>query len=151
MLSNCSAGEDSWEPFKSKSILKEISPEHSLEGPHCRDYLSKPGSSGVCSEGRAAGFTHGLDIGEKEKRGDQHGKVCGLISWSYHSPGGGKEARFRAMMPKTRPLCTRAKLNLGDRVLGEVEKNRFIALPVKGGHVVLQGRSLLYLPLPARQ
>ena len=41
------------------------------------------------------------------------------------------------MMPKTRPLCTRAKLNLRDRILGEVEKNRFIALPVEGGHIVL--------------
>ena len=27
-----------------------------------------------------------------------------------------------------------AKLNLGDRVLGELEKNSFIALPVNGGH-----------------
>ena len=31
-------------------------------------------------------------------------------------------------------LCTSAKSNLRDRVLGEVEKNRFIALPVEGGH-----------------
>ena len=37
-------------------------------------------------------------------------------------------------MPKTRPLCTSAELNLGDRVLGEVEKDIFIALPGKGGH-----------------
>ena len=37
-------------------------------------------------------------------------------------------------MPKTQPLCTGAKLNLGDRVLGEVEKKSFIALPGKGGH-----------------
>ena len=35
---------------------------------------------------------------------------------------------------ETRPLCVRAKLNLGDRVCGEVEKNSFIALPGKGGH-----------------
>ena len=35
-------------------------------------------------------------------------------------------------MPKAQPLCT--KLNLGDRVLGEVEKNNFIALPGKEGH-----------------
>ena len=32
------------------------------------------------------------------------------------------------------PLCTGAKSNLRDRVLGEVEKNSFIALPGKGGH-----------------
>ena len=31
-------------------------------------------------------------------------------------------------------LYTGAKLNLGDRVLGEVEKNSFIALPGKGGN-----------------
>ena len=31
-------------------------------------------------------------------------------------------------------LCTSAKWNLGDRVLSEVEKNSFIALPGKGGH-----------------
>ena len=37
------------------------------------------------------------------------------------------------MIPKTRPLCSRAELNLGDRVLDEVEKNSFIALPGKGG------------------
>ena len=35
---------------------------------------------------------------------------------------------------KTQPLCTSAELNLRDRVLGEVEKNSFIALPGKGGH-----------------
>ena len=38
------------------------------------------------------------------------------------------------MMPKTQPLCTSAELNLGDRVLSELEKNSFIALPGKGGH-----------------
>ena len=37
-------------------------------------------------------------------------------------------------MPKTRPLGTSAKSNLADRVLGEEEKNSFIALPGKGGH-----------------
>ena len=35
-------------------------------------------------------------------------------------------------MPKT--LCMGAKLNLGDRVWGEVEKNSFIVLPDKGEH-----------------
>ena len=29
---------------------------------------------------------------------------------------------------------TSAESNLGDRVLGEVEKDRFIAFPGKGGH-----------------
>ena len=38
------------------------------------------------------------------------------------------------LMLKTRPLCTGAESNLRDRVLGEVEKNSFIALPGKGGH-----------------
>ena len=37
------------------------------------------------------------------------------------------------MMLKARLLCTGAVLNLGDRVLGEVEKNSFIALPGKRG------------------
>ena len=37
-------------------------------------------------------------------------------------------------MPKTWPLCTGAELNFRDRVLGEVEKNSFIALPGKGGY-----------------
>ena len=31
-------------------------------------------------------------------------------------------------------LCTGAESNLEDRVLGEGEKNSFIALPGKGGH-----------------
>ena len=35
---------------------------------------------------------------------------------------------------KAHPLCTGAELNFGGRVLGEVEKNSFIALPGKGGH-----------------
>ena len=37
-------------------------------------------------------------------------------------------------MLKAQPLCTGAASNLGDRVLGEVEKNNFIALPGNGGH-----------------
>ena len=37
-------------------------------------------------------------------------------------------------MLKTRPLGTSAKSYLGDRVLGEAQKNSFIALPDKGGH-----------------
>ena len=37
-------------------------------------------------------------------------------------------------MPKTWPACTSAKVNLRDRVLGEVEKNGFIVLPDKEGH-----------------
>ena len=37
-------------------------------------------------------------------------------------------------MLKTWPLCTSTELKLGDRVLDEVEKNSFIALPGKGGH-----------------
>ena len=45
----------------------------------------------------------------------------------------GQRERYQ-VMPKARPLCTSAKSNLRDRVLGEVEKNSFIALPGKGGH-----------------
>ena len=36
-------------------------------------------------------------------------------------------------MLKTRPLCIGAESSLRDRVLGEVEKDSFIALPSKGG------------------
>ena len=35
---------------------------------------------------------------------------------------------------ETWPLCTGAELNLGDKVLGEIEKNSFVALPGKRGH-----------------
>ena len=38
------------------------------------------------------------------------------------------------MMPKTWPLCTGAELNLRDRILVEVKKNSFIALPGTGVH-----------------
>ena len=37
------------------------------------------------------------------------------------------------LMPKTRP-CALVPNRISDRVLGEVEKNSFIALPGKGGH-----------------
>ena len=56
------------------------------------------------------------------------------------SPGWGRAVReegreeTRGLMLKARPLCTGAELNLRDRVLGEVEKKSFIALPGKGGH-----------------
>ena len=39
---------------------------------------------------------------------------------------------------KAWPLCTAAKVNLRERVLGEVAKKSFIALPVKGAHSGLQ-------------
>ena len=35
------------------------------------------------------------------------------------------------LMLQTQPLCTSAKLNPGDRVLGEVDKNSFIDLQEK--------------------
>ena len=36
------------------------------------------------------------------------------------------------LMPKTRPLGTRAYSNLGERGLGEIEEDSFIALQAKG-------------------
>ena len=42
--------------------------------------------------------------------------------------------RFISDAESSASLYTSAKLNLGDRVLGEVEKNSFTALPGKGGH-----------------
>ena len=44
------------------------------------------------------------------------------------------------VMPKTQSLCTSAESNLRDRVLGEVEKQSFIAFSGKGG----QSRPLLW-------
>ena len=38
------------------------------------------------------------------------------------------------MIPKVWCLCSDAKSHLGDRVLGEIEKNSFITLLAKGGH-----------------
>ena len=46
---------------------------------------------------------------------------------------------------KALSLCSGAKSNFRDRVLGEVEKNSFIALPGKGGHSGLVP-SKLYVP-----
>ena len=43
---------------------------------------------------------------------------------------------------ETRPLCTSTELNLGDRVLGEAEKNSFIAFTGKGGHSKLMPSKL---------
>ena len=48
----------------------------------------------------------------------------------------------KVSMPKTRPLCTGAKSNIRDIVLGEVEKNSFTALPSKGGHSGLMTQKL---------
>ena len=48
------------------------------------------------------------------------------------------------LMLKFWPLYTGAKLNLGDRVLGEVEKNSFIALPGKGTQRGLVPSELVY-------
>ena len=71
------------------------------------------------------------------------------------------------LMLKAQPLYTDAKSNLWDRVLGEIEKNSFIALPGKWGHsgllpsktmcplsgtrILLQGCTIvswLFLPWP---
>lgn len=46
------------------------------------------------------------------------------------------------LMLEAQPLCTRAKRNLRDRVLGDVEKNSFIPLSGKGGHSSLMPSSL---------
>ena len=45
-------------------------------------------------------------------------------------------------MLKTQPLCTDAELNLRERVLGEIEKNSFVALPDKVGHSRLMSQKL---------
>ena len=47
-----------------------------------------------------------------------------------------EEPRYKndSVAESSASLYTGAKWNLRDRVLGEVEKNSFIALPDKGGH-----------------
>ena len=37
-------------------------------------------------------------------------------------------------MPKAQPLCTPMPNRISETVLGQAEKNSFIALPGKGGH-----------------
>ena len=49
---------------------------------------------------------------------------------------------------KAWPLCTSAKSNLGNRVLGEIKKNSFIALPGNGDPV---GSCLQKLGVPMQQ
>ena len=58
-----------------------------------------------------------------------------LCHWSQYA---------RVVTPKIWPLCTSAELNLGDRVLGEAEKNSFIALPGKGRHRGLMPSKFVY-------
>ena len=53
-------------------------------------------------------------------------------------------SRLLWLMPKAQPLYTGAELNLGDKVLGEVEKNSFIALPGKVGHSGLLPQKTTY-------
>ena len=66
-----------------------------VERPRDGDYLSQHGSSWICFEGRAASFTHGLDVGEKEEI-----KIArfGAQATGGHSPRGDREVRFGAMM-----------------------------------------------------
>ena len=45
-------------------------------------------------------------------------------------------SQFAALV-KTWLLCSNAELNIGDRILGEGERNSFTALPGKGGHTGL--------------
>ena len=49
---------------------------------------------------------------------------------------------LQALLLKAQPLCTGAKLDLGDKVLGEVEKNTFIVLSGKEGHSRANGSKL---------
>ena len=58
---------------------------------------------------------------------DAPGRRCSLCGGVKQ----GSELWNVEVMLKTWPLCTGAKLNFGDRVLGEAEKSSFIALPGK--------------------
>ena len=52
-------------------------------------------------------------------------------------------------MLKVWPLCTDGKLNLRDRVLGEVEKDSFITWPGKGRHTGLLAWNTMCPPYPS--
>ena len=69
---------------------------------------------------------------------DAPGRRCSLCGGVKQ----GSELWNVEVMLKTWPLCTGAKLNFGDRVLGEVENNSFIALPGKAGHISLMPSKL---------
>ena len=69
------------------------------------------------------------------------GTEPGLLIPSVHSA-----ASLFPLIPKVRPLYTPVqKSNLGDRVLGEVEKDSFVTLPGKGGHIGFCLRKLCVL------
>ena len=72
------------------------------------------------------------------------GKPGGLPSVGSHRVGHDWRdlAAAAAMMPKIWPLCPGAELNLRDSVLGEVEKNSFMASQGKGGHSVIVPQKL---------
>ena len=53
---------------------------------------------------------------------------------------------FWLLVAEIQPLYTSARLNLRDRVLGELERNSFIALPGKGGHSGLMPSELCVPP-----
>ena len=53
---------------------------------------------------------------------------------------------YQIVVPKAWHLCTSAKFNLGERVLGEVEKNSFIFLPGKEGNSWSQPWKLKFQP-----
>ena len=55
-------------------------------------------------------------------------------TWPWDDPGRGILLPGVVLTPKAQVLCTGARTNLRDRVLGEVEEDNFIALPGKGGY-----------------
>ena len=63
------------------------------------------------------------------RSGMQNSKMAPQISApSYYT------SKVPSLRSQIQPLYPDTELNLGDRVLGEVEKDSFIALPGKGGH-----------------
>lgn len=69
-----------------------------VERPCDGDDLSQRGSSRICFEGRAAGFTHGPDVGEKEEIKIARFGAQATGGWSCHSPRGDREVRCGAVM-----------------------------------------------------
>ena len=60
--------------------------------------------------------------------------VCPALAGRFSTATPPGKPSLVVLMLKTQPLCTGAKSNPRDRILGEVEKNSFIVLPGKGGH-----------------